>query len=199
MITVEHARVGVLENPTYVEILLCLINGKNYAMAIARTLKKRQPTVTEQLKELERVGLIKALKRRKAQYYEVNWDLLFDIFYKVANGILELREEYFSKKELALIKRTNLQGLIPKDLLDGFLREYFAAYESIGGKTKGFDEIIYSFFGAISRLDKPRLRKLTARFRIDEKTLSAIALVVGFELYGTELVALQFFVDKKAH
>ena len=47
---------NLLQNPTFVQVLLCIISGKNYATAIARVLKKRQPTITEQLKQLEGVG-----------------------------------------------------------------------------------------------------------------------------------------------
>lgn len=188
----------VLENPTYVAILLCIINGENYAMAISKTLEKRQPTVTEQLKELERVGLIKALKRRKAQCYEVNWDLLLDVFYGAVSGILELREKYLAhgwKRELALIKKVNLQGIIPKALVEVFLKEYFTTFLAVGGKAKGFDEIIFSFFAAIYRLSKSKLRKLAVSAGIDEKVLLAVAHAAEFELYGTEIVALENVLD----
>ena len=55
----------LLENSTFVEVLLCIISGKDYSSAIAKTLKKSQPTVTEQLKQLEAAQLIKALNRKK--------------------------------------------------------------------------------------------------------------------------------------
>jgi DNA-binding transcriptional ArsR family regulator len=184
----------VLEKPTYVQILLSIVSGKTYATAISKVLKKRQPTVTGQLNELERVGLVKALKRRQAQCYEVNWDLLLDILHGIVNRVVELREEYISPNELALIKKTNLHGVIPKDLVEGFLKEYFEIYQDVGGKTKGFDEIIFSFFGAIDQLSKSELKELTTAFRIDERVLSCIAHMVGFELYGTELTALQCYL-----
>lgn len=185
----------VLEKPTYVEILLSIVSGKTYATAISKVLKKRQPTVTGQLNELERVGLVKALKRRKAQCYEVNWDLLLDILYGIVNRVVEVREEFILPNELALIKKTNLHGVIPKNLVEGFLKEYFEIHKDVGGKTKGFDEIVFSFFGAIDRLGKSEFKKLTTAFRIDERILSCIAHIVGFELYGTELTALQCYLE----
>lgn len=46
--------VDLFHRPAYIEILVCLIIRKKYATAVTRTLKKKQPTVTEQLK-LEKI------------------------------------------------------------------------------------------------------------------------------------------------
>ena len=185
----------LLENSTFVEILLCIISGKDYATAIARVLKKRQPTVTEQLKQLERVGLIKALKRRKAQKYEVDWDLLLDVFYDVVEDVIELRREYLASDELRKIEQTNLQGIIPRGLVKGFLKEYFDTLIDLGGKKKGFDEIIFSFFSAINRLDERDWKRLVRSFKIDETIFSVIANAVEFEIYGVEQTALATFLQ----
>lgn len=184
-----------LENSTLVQVLLCIISGKNYATAIAKVLKKKQPTVTEQLKQLEGVGLIKALKRRKAQKYDVDWDLLLEVFYDLIEDVLELRKEYFASDELEKIEKTNLQGIIPRDLVKGFLKEYFDTFMSVGGKKKGFDEIIFSFFSAINKLEERDRRRLVRKFRIDEKILAVIADAVEFETYGVEQTALTSFLE----
>lgn len=53
----DLARVlDTLERPAYVEVLLSIAIGKNYATSIARHLGKKQPTVTEQLARLESLG-----------------------------------------------------------------------------------------------------------------------------------------------
>jgi hypothetical protein len=196
MLITEEAY-GLLRSPTYMEILLCIIRGRNYAMAISKELRKRQPTVTEQLKELERVGLVKALKRTQAQSYEVNWDMLLSLLYDIMELMLETRKEYMnlSKNERALIEKTSLHGIVPKDFFEGFLVEYLPTYTSFAVKAKGFDEIIFSFFGAIDRMDPSQLKRLTRSFRINEEILSIVARAVGFELYGTELTALQGLID----
>ncbi len=185
----------MLENPTYVEVLLCIISGKNYATAISRILKKKQPTVTEQIKQLERAGLIKPLKRRKAQKYEVDWGLLLDVFYNVVRDVIKLREEFLESEDLKEIERTNLQEIIPKALVEGFLKEYFDTLRELGGKRKGFDEIIFSFFSAMNKLDKFNWKRLVKSFRIDKKILADIANALEFEIYGIEQTALMTYLD----
>lgn len=185
----------LLENSTFVEVLLCIVSGKDYSSAIAKALKKSQPTVTEQLKQLEAVGLIKALKRDKAQKYGVNWDLLFEILYGVIRETTTLRQEYYDKDELRKIEQTNLENVIPRGLFKGFLKEYSSTLRDLGGKRKGLDEIIFSFFSAINKLEKSDWKKLVSEFKVDEKNLATIAESVEFEIYGVELTALQVFLD----
>ncbi|MHA1832545.1 MAG: helix-turn-helix domain-containing protein, partial [Candidatus Baldrarchaeia archaeon] len=81
----------LLERPAYVQVLLCVASGKDYATSIARFLKKKQPTVTEQLQELKNAGLIRELERGKYKRFKVNWDLLLKVFYDTVNQLLDLR------------------------------------------------------------------------------------------------------------
>lgn len=182
---------GLLERPSHVEILLCVISGKDYASSIARFLDKKQPTVTEQLIELKQINLIKPLKRRKAQRYEVNWNLLLEIFYETVYDVLINREEYLRGIELAEIKPIHMPLIIPQELIKAFLKGYLPTLKDVGGKRKSFDELIFSFFCAMNNLDKHDWNKIVKQFDINEKKFSSIANAMEFEIYGVELVVLQ--------
>jgi len=188
----------ILENPTYIGLLLCIVSGKNYSMAISRTLKKKQPTVTEQLRHLEKAGLIRSLKRKKAQCYEINWELLFSAFYNIVKDLLDLREENFSKEDIKVakqIKERYLHEIVPQDLFKGFLKEYFSALQELGGKRKGFSEIVLAFLSAIDELKEPSWKKLCKGFRIDQNSLSFLALVAKFEMQAVEYIALTAYLN----
>ena len=185
----------LLEKPAYTGVLLCIIGGKNYATSIAKHLGKKQPTVTEQLKELEKLGLIKPLKREKSQRYEVNWDILLHTFYDIINEVLDERSEYIAPREIKRIEKIGLEKIVPPELLKIFLKEYFLTLMDIGGKKKGFDEIVFSFFAALNNLNKRQWRKLIKKFEVDEKSLLTLANLMEFEISGVELTALQTYLE----
>jgi DNA-binding transcriptional ArsR family regulator len=185
----------VLEKPTYTEILLCIISGKNYATAIAKFLNKKQPTVTEQLSLLEKLRIIKFKTRGKAKEYEVNWDVLLTIFYDIIKEVLDARSNFLSKKEINRIKKVGIKNIVPPELIKIFLKEYFLTFVELGGKRKGFDEIIFSFFSALNNLEKKYMKKLTRIFRIDENALYSLADLMEFEISGIEQTAIMTYLD----
>lgn len=190
------AVIDMLEKPTYTEVLLRVIGGKNnYATSIAKHLKKKQPTVTEQLKEMEKIKLIKPLKREKSKKYEVNWDILLDVFYDIMNEVFEARKDYLTEGEIKRIKKVGLRKIVPPKLIKIFLREYSLTLMDLGGKRKGFDEIIFSFFSALNNLGKPHRQKLIKEFGIDEKGLSILANLMEFEISGIEQTALMGYLS----
>jgi DNA-binding transcriptional ArsR family regulator len=197
MRTVLNKVLDILERPAYVEVLLSITAGKNYASSIARCLKKKQPTVTEQLTRLENLGLIKQLSREKSKEYEVNWDLLLAVFYEVIKETRKVRKEYLTKEEKMVLKK-DLKKIVPPDLIKVFLREYFETFLDLGGKRKGFDEIIFSFFSALDSLDKSHWQKLKREFNIDEKDLSILTKLMRFEIDGIERTALETYLDSSS-
>ncbi len=185
----------VLEKPTYTEVLLCIVSGKNYATAIAKFLNKKQPTVTEQLSLLEKLQIIKFKARGKAKEYEVNWDVLLTIFYDIIEEVLDTRSDFLSKKEIEKIKKLGIKNIVPPKLIKTFLREYFLTFVELGGKRKGFDEIIFSFFSALNNLEKKYMRKLAKIFRTDEDVLYSLANLIEFEISGIEQTAIMTYLD----
>jgi len=184
-----------LEKPTYVEVLLCVISGKNYATAIAKFLGKKQPTVTEQLSLLENLGIIKLKKRGKAKEYEVNWTLLLQVFYDVVSEVIKARSQYLERSEINKVKKADIRKLVPPRLVKIFLREYFLTFTYLGGKRKGFDEIIFSFFSALNNLDEPHWKKLVKKFEMDEEALQTLANLMEFEINGVEQTAIESYLD----
>ncbi len=187
----------ILERPAYLEVLLSIISGKNYATSIAKVLKKKQPTVTEQLKELEKAGLIKPVRRDKSKKYEVNWSSLLNVFYTTVNEIIHIREPFLfsGKTRLTSMSINDLKKVIPPDLIKYFLKEYFETLIDLGGKRKGFDEIIFCFFNALENLEDKEWKKLVKKFNLDEKIVSEIANLVSFELSAVEQVALMNMIN----
>ena len=64
-----------------------------------------------------------------------------------------------------------------------------------GGKRKGFDELIFSFFGALNNIEKPYLKKLVKMFNIEEETLLRLSAVMEFEMTGIEQTAIVTFLE----
>ena len=190
----------LLERPAYVQVLLCVASGKDYATSIARFLKKKQPTVTEQLQELKNAGLIRELERGKYKRFKVNWDLLLKVFYDTVSQLLDLRKFFIDvdAKWAEKLRKAKLEGVVPPELVKSFLTEYFSFYVDFGGKAKGFDEIIFSFFSAINHLDRRYWKLLVSKFEIDEESLAALADMVEFEIYGPEMSALTMLLESES-
>ncbi len=191
---VTKKTLALLENPTYFEILLCVIGGKNYATAIARYLGKTQPTVTEQLSLLEKEDIIVLKKRGRAKEYEVNWKLLLKIFYDITSEIIKGRQDFLTKEEGEILRKVKLKEIIPPEFFKEFLREYSSAAE-LAAKRKGYDEIIFSFFSALNHLDAPYRKKLVQKFNIDDTTLRVISRLMEFEVNGVEQTAIITSLD----
>ena len=184
----------LLEKPPYLEVLLCIASGKNYASSIARYLGKKQPTVTEQLMELERAGLIRIAKRGKAKCYRVNWRLLLDVFYDVVLGVIKLRKEYLDPR--FKVNKKDLKKILPGKLLKSFLKEYLVTFVELGGKRKGFDELIFTFFSAMNHLEEKYWKKLVKKYDVaEEKKLKHIAELMEMEIFCIEYTVLIGILD----
>lgn len=185
--------VDLLQRPTYMEILLCIISGRNYATSIARALKKKQPTVTGQLKRLEKAGLVKPAKREKSLKYEINWPILFEEFYNIIEEVIEERKNFV--RDFKRIRKLGLRKIVPSLLFKDFLKDYSSTLLELGGKKKGFGEIVFSFFAALNNLEEEYWRKLIKRFKIDEKAFSSIVNLMATEFTIIEQTTLEVYID----
>ena len=180
----------ILESPTYLETYLLVGAGTNYASAIAKKLRKKQPTVTEQLKVLQRTGLIRPLEREKSQRFSVDWDPVIAAFSLVAMDVLTHRDRGDGGRLLSRVKEAKLEKLLPEELLRRFLVEYISVYLDVGGKRKGLQELIFSFFRGIGDVDRKEWNDLVRMFHLDGKLLSEVAFAVAIEVSITEQTAL---------
>jgi len=186
----------VLRNATFWEIILAIIRGKDYATAIAKDLGKKQPTVTEQLQVLRKSQLIRPAKREKAQRYELNWEAILRAFYEVVfealDFVLKFRKHLAPAiSHLKINSVQDLEKIIPEELIKSFLKEYSTTVAAFGGKKKAFDELVFSFFCALSNLERQHWNLLCKKFNVsNEKALLIVAEVLEFEIYGIELTAL---------
>lgn len=175
------------------------MQNKNYSSIIARTLNKKQSTITEQLKDLEKVNLIEPLKRTKSQKYQINWTLILRVFYDIIKEVLINRKEYFVDRDIEKIDQVGVEIIIPQELIIEFLKNYFSTLSDVGGKRKSFDELVFSFFLALNKLDENKLDektldKIMKKYRIDKNMFLNIADIMCIELYITELITLQNLV-----
>ena len=180
----------MLENPTYLETYLLVGAGTNYASAIAKKLRKKQPTVTEQLKVLQRVRLVRPLEREKSQKFEVDWEPLIASFYMVVLDVLTHRDRADGGRLLSRVKEAKMENLLPGEFLKRFLVEYISVYLDVGGKSKGLQELIFSFFRGIGDVDRKEWNDLVRMFHLDGKLLSEVAFAVAIEVSITEQTAL---------
>ena len=180
----------MLENPTYLETYLLVGAGTNYASAIAKKLRKKQPTVTEQLKVLQRVRLVRPLEREKSQKFEVDWEPVIASFYMVVLDVLTHRDRADGGRLLSRVKEAKMENLLPGEFLKRFLVEYISVYLDVGGKRKGLQELIFSFFRGIGDVDRKEWNDLVRMFHLDGKLLSEVAFAVAIEVSITEQTAL---------
>jgi len=96
-------RLNPLRNPGTSKVFYTLIEGTSTPSQLAARLGIKPPAVTEQLRRLERVGVVRLdQKRGKFRQYLVDWDKVVET---TANGVyadektLELRE-FFKRNEV---------------------------------------------------------------------------------------------------
>ena len=89
---ITEKQIRTLEKPEYFDILLEILVGDNYASKIARHLEKKQPTITEQLKNLEILGIIETVKMKGgAKRYQVNFDAISNYVYAMIEELRDIR------------------------------------------------------------------------------------------------------------
>ena len=179
-----------MENPTLLEIFLLVGQGTNFASAIAKKLEKKQPTVTEQLKMLESIGLVKPLERGKAQRYAVDWGPIVESFYSVADEALRSRNRYDGGEFLSRVETAGLSRLFPAEFIQRFLQEYISVLLDIGGKRKGLRELVFAFFRGIVDLDKNEWRGLVRKYDLNSRLAQDVAYGVAIENSVVEQTAL---------
>src|SRR5208283_120268 len=167
----------LLDKSEYTEVLLSLLRGNTYASKIANDLRKAQPTISVQLKDLEKKKIVKRLARGNAQEYEVSWNEL----YKMIGSIINPR---MFRKDGRLTKMLHREGATSEFLeaakwvgtsLPEFLKRFITQYavhlkkvdaaedgknEKRKKKNPNFEEIILSFFVAICFVRLNELNRL---------------------------------------
>ncbi|KXB01677.1 hypothetical protein AKJ44_02290 [candidate division MSBL1 archaeon SCGC-AAA261F17] len=190
---------GILNSTPNMEVVLHIINGDDYASAIARQLDHSVPTVTEQLSKLEESNIIKVSEIGKAKRYEVNWDTITEVFYHITDIVCDLRGEFVSGRD-EKVKGMDKSKIVPPELVKVFLNEYVATREAVGGKRKDFSEIVLSFFGALEDLKngdpgEDYWKRLIDRFSMDEKDLASLTWMVGREHWLVEQTAITGYLE----
>jgi len=189
LVTVEQYQ--LMENPTYLETILVIGAGVNYASAIARKLHKKQPTVTEQLRTLEQAGLIAVWERGEALKFAVKWEILTEAFYEMVRQVVKAHEDTENRQFLSKMEKVELDEVIPRILIENFLKGYIDTFLDLGGKHKGLGELILAFFDGLTNLDSIERRHLVKRYALDEELLESIASHLAIELSINEKITLE--------
>lgn len=202
-----NTQVGILEKPEYFDVVLSILVGNDYASGIARTLGKKQPTITEQLNTLEKQGIVEVIRREKSKRFRVRSEILCEYTYSMIEIFRDFREKddvygLFTAEKLKEIDRKSIEEAVPCDLIMSFF-EYYAVGRidlGIGGKVKNIGDIIIAFFGALDSLggdDKKEISYLKREFSINSKVFDSIVELMSFESFRMELVAITTLLDTK--
>jgi len=82
-----------LSDPKRLEIIIYLKDGEKTSKDIETALKLRQPNVSQQLKTLQDVNLIKYEKRDNKKYYSIRDPYLFKILSNIQSFLINLEKE----------------------------------------------------------------------------------------------------------
>lgn len=195
-------RENILEKPEYLELLLAVAAGYNYASKIADLFRnggriighgKKQPTITEQLHALEKLGFLKEKEYTKAKIYEVNFSLITAEFYSVIETALKDMKYTRDTKTYYVMKKIGVRKIISEKFIKDFISNYLDSLTGgiIAIKHKGISELILGFFAAIKELNKEDLVKLAKKYKVNEQYLLLLAEFISFYLYMPELTTLQ--------
>lgn len=207
--------IDTLERPTYLQNILCIINGKNYATAIAKELNKNHSTVSGQLYNLEKLGLIKRLKRDKANRYCVQWNVILECFYtyiergikKIINHIRNDEGEVLTgfghlNSELANIN-------VRKTLHPDFIMHYFKTYSQVfsllvdkSREDKSFSDFVHGFFLTLSNMVNPEkdskangLEKILEEYDVDKDSFYFLIGYMKDKRFGIEVLIMPSFLE----
>lgn len=192
----------ILEIPEYLELLLAVANGYNYASKIAAYFSKegkiighgkKQPTITEQLSTLEKHGLVREKEYSKAKIYEINWDPIIKAFYDITNSALKDIKYAWGISDFKKLKKIGIRNIIPTNLIKDFFSSHIDALTIgiITTKHKGISELVLGFFAAIIQLRKNKVRDLVEKYNIDEFSLLQVSKFASLYLYIQEFMTLQ--------
>ena len=179
--------ISTLEKPEYVAILLEIMGGTDYASSIARELDKKQPTITDELAQLEQLGIVQVAKRTKAKKYRVNMDVLAEAVYSM---IEEFRDYWLETDSLGILSNSKLEKLgrraIERAMPDAFIKDFFENYAVgivgvIPGEVRGISDIVRSFFGALDALDNKEYDRLLRAYELRKNTLDLIVRFMSFD------------------
>ncbi len=141
----------------YTNVLLSLLRGNTYSSSISKDLGKAQPTITEELKTLEKDGAISRLKRDNAQRYELNWPRVFEI----------VCEEI---EKISSCTRSEIDPNFPELFVTTFLTYY--AKISGSAKDRSLGDILSSLLQTLTLVDEKQSRLLKTIFRLTDKEIN---------------------------
>lgn len=194
---ISKQQIKTLEKPEYFEVVMQILYENNYASKIARSLEKKQPTITEQLNSLERLDIIIPLETKGgAKKFRVNFGVIADYVYSM---ILEFRDFRLSGFDIGIFGQSKLEKLdyksienaLPRDLLKEFFEFYaIGQIDLVGGKKKRIDEIVLSFFAALDDLNNDERNRLIKEYEVKKTNFETIIDLMSFEAIYKERVAI---------
>jgi hypothetical protein len=166
--------------PEYLSVLLSILRQNDYSMKIALDLSKAQSTIAEELKELNRTGLIESSTRRKAHKYRLNWEVLFSAIHEI------IQKEFKDPIE---------ESVLPQDFFRHYLEMYAAKVKKSNGIGKNLSEVVFSFYDTINALDQlGRQRLISTLTNKEGKRLSVFAKEFCARVNSIEIAALEAII-----
>jgi len=141
-------------NSEVMDVLFCIIDGKNDVKSIIKVLKQPQSTISTKLQFLRENHVVIKQKWN----YDINWEVLNKIFLRELRNQMKawLKDESNINKFMILFNENRIGSI---------LREY-ATLCIIRGKTKSISiqQIINDYFHGLAETEDRELRKIDKRF-----------------------------------
>jgi hypothetical protein len=150
-------------NSEVMDVLCCVVLGKNRVKEMMKTLKEPQSTISEKLRFLRKVNVVKKSK----WVFIPNWSKLVNIARKEVHSVLKF---YLGKNEKRFI------GLFGEERMRNIIKTY--AQMAVKEKTIGFvsiSEVVWKYFLGLTQMEDKELKEIDERFVILKKKIGAMS------------------------
>jgi len=150
-------------NSEVMDVLCCVVLGKNRVKEMMKTLKQPQSTISEKLRFLRKVGVVKKSKWA----YEPNWSKLVNIARKEVHFVFKF---YVGKSEKRFME------LFSEERIKNIIKTY--AQMAVKDKTMelvSISDVVWKYFFGLTQMEDKELEEIDKRFVILKKKIGAMS------------------------
>jgi hypothetical protein len=150
-------------NSEVMDVLCCVVLGKSRVKEMMKTLKQPQSTISEKLRFLRKVGVLKKSKWA----YEPNWSKLVKIVRKEVHSVLKFYLGKDEKRFIGLFGEERMRNII-KTYAKMVIKEKMIELVSIS-------EVVWKYFLGLTQMEDKELKEIDERFVILKKKIGAMS------------------------
>ena len=170
-------RSDTLSNPGTSKVFLCLVRRITYPKAIADFLKIKPPPVIQQLRRLQRIGIVNlGEKVGKEQNYEINWSAFTDLFLKNAvrerkksSDVLIKPKEYAeTTKQIKSLSQNRYFAQFVQHYLSNVAKNNISMWKTLFEIMKDVERVLPHFdnLGKKKHFDDPERQEFFDKMRL---------------------------------